>query len=371
MLTQSGLRRAVRGVLALGVALAATLLFAVPTAQAASGPADAQATEMVRLINGVRWANNLPALSLDPNLAGLARDTPISCPADASQVMLGRARDFATYGPPSHYLRLCPSVMFVSVLQSVDGYQNNGEIDLNNLNYGTGARLLSYAGSSHTWQTWTYYTNQAGILGWMNSPTHSSVMLGGYDRVGCGGWISADGTYFYDCLFSQGGPGGTVAPPTAAPFNNPLPTAQPTPAPTPAPTPKPTPRPTLCPTSPPKPVPAAPPTESPALSDPTPGASGTVSASVPTNQLSPTEAPTSEVSGVQRVVSQSPDETSTAANPTGKPEGAGVGGGLTSGPPIASSIVGVAAGGIAGLLAASYGLLVTVRKRANRRKDAR
>jgi hypothetical protein len=44
---------------------------------------------------------------------------------------------------------------------------------------------------------------------------------------------------------------------------------------------------------------------------------------------------------------------------------------LTSGPPIASSIVGVAAGGIAGLLAASYGLLVTIRKRANRRKDAR
>ena len=62
MLTRSGLSRAVHCAIALGVALAATVLLGVPTAQAASGPADAQATEMVRLINGVRSANNLPAL---------------------------------------------------------------------------------------------------------------------------------------------------------------------------------------------------------------------------------------------------------------------------------------------------------------------
>ena len=345
MLTQSGLRRAVRGALACGVALAATMVFAVPTARAASGPADAQAREMVRLINGVRWANNLPALVVDTTLAGLARDTPIACPGDASQVMQGRAKDFATYGPPSHYLRLCPSVMFVSALQSVYGYGNNGEIDLDNLNYGTGAHLLTYTGSTRTWQTWTYYTNQAGILGWMNSPTHRNIIVGNYDRVGCGGWTGADGTFFYDCLFSKGGPGPTVAPPTVAPFNNPLPTAQPTP--------KPVPRPNPVVTAPPKPVAPATPAKSQPAADPTPSATATSSASAPT--VAPTL--------------RSPEATP-AASLAGKPGAAGNVGGSTSAPLIKSSIVGVAVGGIAGLLAASYGLLVTIRRRGRRRKDA-
>lgn len=360
MLTRSGLSRAVHCAIALGVALAATVLLGVPTAQAASGPADAQATEMVRLINGVRSANNLPALRVDPALAGLARDTPIACPADATLVMPGRAKDFATYGPPSHYLRLCPTVMFVSVLQSVYGYGANGEIDLDNLNYGVGARLLTYTGSTGTWQTWTYYTNQAGILGWMNSPTHRSIIVGGYDRVGCGAWIGANGTYFYDCLFSQGGPGGTVAPPTASPFNNPLPTAQPTAPPAPKPTPKPTPVPTPRPTSPPAPVATTAPTQSKAPSDPTPSATATIAS---------TEAPASSMPGVGQAALRSPDETPTPAPLAAKTESEHVGG-STSGPLTDSSVAGVAAGGVAGLIAACSGLLVTLRRRGRRRKDA-
>jgi uncharacterized protein YkwD len=342
VLTQSGLSRAVHAALALGVALAATMAFAVQTAEAASGPADAQASEMVRLINGVRWANNLPALNVDPKLAGLARDTPIACPADASLVMLGRAKDFATYGPPSHYLRLCPTVMFVATLQSY-GYGATGEIDLNNLNYGTGARLLSYTGSKRVWQTWTYYTNQGGILGWMNSPTHRAIVVGGYDRVGCGGWIGADGAFFYDCLFSSGGPGSTVAPPTQAPFNIPLPTAQPTPRPTPVVT------------APPKPAPTAAPTKSEAPVDPTAVATPTIAAAA-TPASSPTASPT-------------PSPGQSATPPAGKPAGPGTGA-STSEPLVASSIVGVATGALAGLLAASYGLLVTLRRRGRRRPGA-
>jgi hypothetical protein len=342
-----------RVVLALGLALVAILSYAVPAARAASGPADSQASEMVRLINGVRWANDLPALRYDPALANLARDAPISCPADASQVMLGRAKDFATYGPPSHYLRLCPSVMFVSVLQSVYGYGSNGEIDLSNLNYGTGARLLTYTGylgGKHTWQTWTYYTNQAGILGWMASATHRDIIVGSYDRVGCGGWIGGDGTFFYDCLFSNGGPGPTMAPPMAAPFNNSLPTAQPTPA----PTPKPTPRPTPVATAVAKVGTTATPTESPPPPDPTPAASSTLAATA-TPSSSPTGSPVSGASAAQQ----------SGARPAVRPQGSGAGGSM-SGAPVESSIVGVAAMGLAGLLAASYGLLVALRRRGRR-----
>jgi len=353
VLTRSGLSRAMRGTLILGLALVASV-GAVPTARAAAGPADAQATEMVRLINGVRAANNLPALNVDPTLAGLARDAPIACPGDASKVMAGRAKDFATNGPPSHYLRLCPSVMFVSVLQSVYGYGSNGEIDLDNLNYGTGARLLTYAGSKGTWQTWTYYTNQAGILGWMNSPTHRDIIVGVYDRVGCGGWIGGDGTFYYDCLFSNGGPGSVVAPPTRAPFNNPLPTAQPTPR----PTPKPTPRLTAAVTAPPKPVSTQAPTASPAAIDPTPLASPTMPAPAATLSVSPSES-LSSVPGASKSVSPPAQKTHSAP-----------GGGVSPGVPMDSSVVGVAAGGVAGLVAACSGLVLTLRRRGRRKKDA-
>ena len=349
MLTKDRPGRAVRCALFVGVALSAALLFGAPTTQAASGPADAQATEMVRLINGVRSANGLAGLNVDPNLAGLARDKPISCPDDASQVMLGRAKDFAAYVSPSHYLRLCPSVLFVSVLQSVYGYGTNGEIVLNNLNYGTGARLLTYKRSRHTWQTWTYYTNQAGILGWMNSSTHRVIILGHYDRVGCGVWIGADGTYYYDCLFSLGGPGGTVAPPTTAPFANPIPTARPTPKPTAKPTAEPTPART--------PVPTAPPTEAPSET-----ASGATPASVlgsPTAEPSPIQTPRSDA-----------DPTGQAAKPAGTLGDAGVGGNPGSGSPSESGIFGVAAWSVLGLLAGSYALLAAVRIRRRRGKDA-
>jgi len=353
VLTDNGLSRAMHGAVALGVALAATLALAVPTAQAAAGPADAQATEMVRLINGVRWANNLPALRVDPNLASLARDAPIACPADSSQVMLGRAKDFATHGPPSHYLRLCPSVMFVSVLQSAYGYGTNGEIDLDNLNYGTGAHLLTYTGK-RTWQTWTYYTNQAGILGWMASATHRNIIVGNYDRVGCGGWTGADGTFFYDCLFSNGGPGSTLAPPSVAPFNNPIPTAQPTANPTPKPTPRPIPSVTV----PPKPANTAAPVDSPVAIDPTSVPSPATTAGVATGAGSPTPSSTPGADGAQQ----------SAAQPPVKPQGAG--GGSTSSAVSDSSVVGVAAAAIAGLLAAFSGLLVTLRRRDHSRKDA-
>ncbi len=352
MPSHAGLSRAVRSVLILGLALVASV-GGVPTARAAAGPADAQATEMVRLINGVRAANNLPALNVDPTLAGLARDAPIACPDDASKVMAGRAKDFATYGPPSHYLRLCPSVMFVSVLQSVYGYGSNGEIDLDNLNYGTSAHLLTYTGSKGTWQTWTYYTNQAGILGWMNSPTHRNIIVGAYDRVGCGGWIGGDGTFYYDCLFSNGGPGSLVSPPTKAPFNNPLPTAQPTRQ----ATPRPTPRPTAAVTAPPKPPPTQARATSPVSSDPTTTASATMPAPAATLSASPT--------GSHSAV---PNASQSASPAVVKPQAGGGRG--RPGSPIDSSVVGVAAGGAAGLLAASSGLILTIRRRARRKKDA-
>jgi len=319
--------------LALGaLSLAFSLAWAVPSVSAASGPANVEASELVRLINGVRGANGLGALRLDPYLAGLARDTSMSCPGDASLVMLGRTRDGAENNYVSHSLRLCPTVKFVSILQTAYKYWNVGEIMLQNGGYGSAQYLVSYNGSSSTYQTYSYSTTGHAILGWMSSGTHAAIIVGGYDRVGCGGWLSASGTFWYDCIFSMGGPNGTTAPPTRAPFADPVapppPPPNPTPAPTAKPTPAPTAKPTPAPTRNPPPIAAGvPKATQPAVDDnaaaspSTPydmngGWSGTELAAFPTLAATPTLAapPTAAVGGIaQALATSSPIPTAGAA----------------------------------------------------------
>jgi hypothetical protein len=123
----------------------------------------------------------------------------------------------------------------VSMLQTAWGYGSVGEIDLVNGGYGNGAYLYSVAGSKSTWMTWTYSTTGHGMLGWRSSSSHWNIIIGGYSKVGCGGWASGS-TYYYDCLFAKGGPSpdGLKGASTRSPFNNALP---PTPAPKPSPRP--------------------------------------------------------------------------------------------------------------------------------------
>jgi len=236
-------RLALPAVVALSLGLfAASLAWQPPVAEAASGPLDAQATELVRLINGARAAEGRSPLSLDPFLASKARDGAIPCPDDSAKTIPGRARDFAAFGTMSHNLRLCnadsytlSSTKYVSVLQSSWSYWNVGEINLVNGGYGNGAFLYAYGG----WQTWTYSTTGHAMMGWKTSSSHWSIIVGAYDRVGCGGWASGS-TFYYECSFSKGGssPNGLRSPPTVSPFDNPLPT--PTSDPTGTPTPQPT-----------------------------------------------------------------------------------------------------------------------------------
>jgi hypothetical protein len=209
---------------------------ATPVA-AGSGPLDAQSSEIVRLINGARAAQGRAALNIDPFLAAKARDGSIPCPDDATKTIAGRTQDFAAFSNMSHSLRLCDaasytlsSTTYVSQLQAW-GYGNVGEINLVNGGYGSGAFLYS----TGSWQTWTYSTTGHAMLGWASSSPHWSIIMGGYDRVGCGGWANGS-TFYYECAFSSGGPNGAVSPPTESPFNDPLPTPPPPPPPTPAPT---------------------------------------------------------------------------------------------------------------------------------------
>lgn len=233
-----------------GLALyAVSMTVQVPTVRAATSPLDAQASELVRLMNGARKAAGKAPLVIDTNLASKARDGAIPCPDDPAKTISGRAQDFAAFNTSSHDLRLCDSATyalsttaFVSTMQTAWGYGSVGEIVGMNSGYGNGAYLWQYTVSGKVlWQTWTYATtghimgSSNPPAGWQSSSTHWSIIMGAYDRVGCGGWASG-ATYYYDCVFARGGAYPTGAAPALSPFSNPLPTPVPTAPPPPAPT---------------------------------------------------------------------------------------------------------------------------------------
>jgi len=203
----------VLGVMALSAfAFSLSLALSVPAAMA-SGPANAEANELVRLINGERASLGKAPLRTDTFLASKARDGAIACPNDASKVMYGRAKDFAVYGYPSnsHLLRLCPTYTSMDAMASWGYKGSRGEITALNGGYGTGTVTYTYGctpsvrtcpGST----TSTYHTTDIAMWDWTSSATHYAIIIGSYDRVGCGAWIGSNGAFYYDCMFSRGGP---------------------------------------------------------------------------------------------------------------------------------------------------------------------
>lgn len=310
----------------------------------AASAADPQASELVRLINGSRNAAGKASLVVDTTLASLARDGQIPCPDTTSQAIAGRAEDFATYDYINHNLRNCLSstvtfstTTFISILQSHFGYGSVGENTGMNSGYGTGKYLYSYKG----WSTWTYSSSGhlmgTSTTGWMSSSSHWNIVMGGYNRVGCGGW-ALGGAYFYDCLFSIGGPGATVAPPTRSPFGDPLPTAAPTKAP--VVTRAPTRAPVVAAT--PTPIPSATATAIPPSLAPSEAVAGMIEAS-PSPNPSPSPSPSLSPTSGPAAAAQLDDG---AGN---RPDSAPIwrDAVLRAGPPALSALLLIAAGGLA------------------------
>jgi hypothetical protein len=231
---------AVPAAVALGASLfTVSLTWQVPSAQASSA-AVTQRNEIYRLINGSRAANGKAALNVDIFLESKATDGAIPCPDDAAKSIGGRAADMFTSGM-SHYLRLCDAATptlstktFVSVLQGVWGYGSVGEILGTNSGYGTGAYTFTYK----AFQTSTYSTTGHMMAGWASSSSHWGIIMGQYNRVGCGVWAGGS-AYMYACEFAGGsGPaplGLRGAPRPAVPTRAPV-VRTPAPTPTPGPT---------------------------------------------------------------------------------------------------------------------------------------
>lgn len=243
---------------AIAFVIAATLLCALTlgvTARASAsgeGNQSAQATELVRLLNGERAYHGLAPLSVDPFLTSKATDGDVACPNDPTLIAQGRAKDLALngfVGDYPHQLRLCPEYSVASPLWDWGYHGRIGEIYAWNFSsdtaepdpsttynyrfpyhYGCGDGVWDWIDACPGALTRSYYTAEKAAAGFMSSEHHREIVLGDFDRIGCGGWSAPDSSRHFVCILADSGPNEIVAPPPEVPL--PAPTATPTPDPT-------------------------------------------------------------------------------------------------------------------------------------------
>jgi len=222
------------------IAILATIAAAPPGAGAA--PVDLYGDELMRVTNLDREALGKAPLAVDPTLAAFARDLSWTCPTNGALVLRGRAADMADRSYFSHYVAGClnaggTDMSVIDVMSLALGYRSMRGENIAWNTYGTEAATYAYGcaidGTACRGTTTTPKTVEVAQRGFMRSSGHRSNILSSFDRFGCGSALAGDGSRYYACVFSLGGPAATPVP---------APTATPTPAPTPTPVPTPTPQ---------------------------------------------------------------------------------------------------------------------------------
>lgn len=170
--------------------------------------------EAMRLINLDRTGNGKAALYSDPKLINFARDLAWTCPTNSSLTIRGRTRDMVDRAYFAHSIKGCyksGSTLYsvIDIMSTKFGYKyGRGEIIAGNT-YGVSATAYKYgcdsAGANCNGSTTTTATNQSAQYWWMHSSAHRAIILGDYDRFGCGVWRGS-GKTLYACLFAKTGP---------------------------------------------------------------------------------------------------------------------------------------------------------------------
>lgn len=179
---------------------------------------DSARAEVVTLINAERRAAGHRPLTVDLLLSSRAHDASFACPGGGSTP--GRARDNADHAGLTHDLSGCPGRTIVDLMPAW-GYRGpTGEIlaynyessDVVRYRAGCppGASDFDCGSAGPTLEV--SRTAATAVRQWIDSPSHHDVMLGAYDRFGCGAWAGTattpygTGGAFYACVFAKGGP---------------------------------------------------------------------------------------------------------------------------------------------------------------------
>jgi len=197
------------------------------------GPQPARASvsfgsELMRVTNLDRVALGYPALAVDPTLVGLAGGAPFHCPSASTMVLDGRADDMAQRGYFSHEIKGCADATGVDytildVLAAEFGYDTYSAETIGEWSGGLSAPTAYRAGCDTDWATCVGGTTSlsAAVAGvertFMSSSDHRGIILGSYDRFGCGAAQGRSGQTYFACIFSLGGPDPVdPSPPTVA-----------------------------------------------------------------------------------------------------------------------------------------------------------
>ena len=201
-----------------GPAAAAGSQVAVRAAADAPFARDSARAEVVALINGERRAAGLRSLTVDLVLSSRAHDAAFSCPGGGSTP--GRARDVAQHAGLTHELSGCPGHTILDVMPAWGYRAFTGEIlaynyeasDLVTYRFGCPPGSQGFDCGSGGATTSVSRTAATAVRQWIDSPSHHDIMLGAFDRFGCGAWAGTattaygTGGAFYACVFSKGGP---------------------------------------------------------------------------------------------------------------------------------------------------------------------
>jgi hypothetical protein len=202
-----------------GFALLAALVAATAapvSMQAATGDpafsAAGQAEVVMRLTNLDRVALGLRPMTVDPNLAALARNGSWVCPGK-STAMAGRAQDMLNRSYFGHTPTGCTTTILPVLLAA--GYGPVAEnIGWNNWPTGSATYEVGCnAAGADCSGTADGVPQNVAVLerGWMSSAGHRADIMGNYDRFGCGvataaTWQGYPGAIMAVCLFASGGP---------------------------------------------------------------------------------------------------------------------------------------------------------------------
>ncbi len=193
-----------------------------------AGPAgastgDTLGSELMRLTNLDRTALGKSALTEDPTLVAFAQGKAWTCPG-TTMVLSGRSLDMAHRKYFSHSIKSCASssgatyssldIMRLSFHYNTSRGENiawnKGYSTTSTVTYGTGCVLgasgMNPSSKCQGSASGIVYSVAVAQRGFMNSSGHRSNLLGAYDRFGCASGIASDGSVYYTCVFSKGGP---------------------------------------------------------------------------------------------------------------------------------------------------------------------
>jgi hypothetical protein len=200
------------------IAIAAVALLGALVAPASVGAWDYStpkidflAEETMRLINLDRAGNGKTSLYADTKLINFARDLSWTCPNSSGTTIKGRARDMIDRNYFSHAINCAgTSYSVIDIMKTKLGYTaGRGEI-IASSTYGVSATSYAWGctstGGSCNGTTTTPKSVQSAVYWWMHSSAHRGIILGDYDRFGCGMWRSSGGKNVFVCNFAKGGP---------------------------------------------------------------------------------------------------------------------------------------------------------------------